>query len=279
MSTVPLCGLLPRMDYFMRWEHKEKFMNYEDVHPHWIVFAVEDGSFYYEIGTEKGTASFGDLVFCPPGMKFRRVVVSPITLYVLFLQWRDDTGNEAAPSMISSVPIGKVSIRDTSRLTLNYRLMKETGTMDNRWLKLKRSHYVHNIWLLYCDESENGGNMPVPVTETAGLCRQVDAVAREAAVLIQKMAFQPFWLEDVADTLHISLTHLSKNFRKAFGITPKHYLTSLRMEKARTLLLETNLTLDQIAECCGYQNGFYLNRVFVKQMKQTPIEFRKSHRV
>jgi AraC-like DNA-binding protein len=250
-------------------------MNFEDVHPHWIVFAVEDGSFYYEIGEEKGTASFGDLVFCPPGTTFRRVVVSPITLYVVFLRWRDDANNEMAPHALSAIPAGKVSIRDTGRLTQNYRLMQEAGTMDTRWARLKHNHYMHNIWLLYCDENENGGVMPEPTDPP----RHVDPIAREAAFTIQKLAFQPFRLEEVADSLHISLTQLSKIFRKAFGMTPKHYLTSLRMEKARTLLLETNLTLDQISECCGYQNGFYLNRVFTKQMSLTPIEFRKTHRV
>ncbi|MFB9750918.1 hypothetical protein ACFFNY_04950 [Paenibacillus hodogayensis] len=45
------------------------------------------------------------------------------------------------------------------------------------------------------------------------------------------------------------------------------YATALRLEKAKKLLVETNLTLDQISECCGYQNGFYFKPRVQKQLR------------
>ena len=66
---------------------------------------------------------------------------------------------------------------------------------------------------------------------------------------------------------------------RSFGVTPLRYLTSLRLNKAKMLLLETNMTIEQISECCGYQNGFYLNRVFVKYEHTTPSRYRNTHRM
>ncbi|MCZ8523462.1 helix-turn-helix domain-containing protein [Paenibacillus mucilaginosus] len=51
------------------------------------------------------------------------------------------------------------------------------------------------------------------------------------------------------------------------------------MQRARTLLLETSLTLDEIADRCGYENGFYLSRIFSRKMRVPPSVYRKIHRV
>jgi len=56
------------------------------------------------------------------------------------------------------------------------------------------------------------------------------------------------------------------------------YLTSLRMRKARKYLLETDKTMEDIAESIGYQNGFYFSRIFKKKVGVTPSAFRKKHR-
>ncbi|MDF2939129.1 MAG: hypothetical protein K0Q90_4502 [Paenibacillaceae bacterium] len=86
-------------------------------------------------------------------------------------------------------------------------------------------------------------------------------------------------LQDVAAALGTSLPSLTKRFKKTTGFTPIQYVTRLRMEKAKTLLLETGLTVDQISECCGYQNGFYLSRVFIRHFGIPPAQFRSRHNI
>jgi AraC-like DNA-binding protein len=56
-------------------------------------------------------------------------------------------------------------------------------------------------------------------------------------------------------------------------------LASLRLHKARTMLLETGLTIQTNAERCGYGSGLYLSHVFAQHMKTSPGQFRKTHRV
>ncbi|GAA3400169.1 helix-turn-helix transcriptional regulator [Paenibacillus hodogayensis] len=271
MNPTPLSGQVPYLLYFMHWKRLDKFVNYEDSHPSWLIFAVENGSFYYKIGTHEGNASFGDIIVCPPGETFRRVVNSPVSLFVMFVEWRDCAGNPIKLTEAESPPTGKINIRDVSRLASNFRSMSLMGNRHDPWTRWQLNHYAANIWLLLCEELQENPLHAADLTNSP-----LDPIAEEASMLIQKQAFQDLRLLDIAEALQTSLSQLSKRFKKTFRITPIQYLTQLRLEKAKSLLLETDLTLDQISECCGYQNGFYLNRVFKKHEHVTPMQFRRN---
>jgi transcriptional regulator GlxA family with amidase domain len=83
----------------------------------------------------------------------------------------------------------------------------------------------------------------------------------------------------LSDSLGLSPVQFTRQFRKAMGTTPSECLASLRLHKARTMLLETGLTIQTIAERCGYGSGLYLSHVFAQHMKTSPGQFRKTHRV
>lgn len=269
--SFPLCGHIPRLTYFRHVVRREQFFQYESVQNEWIVFAVEDGSFYYEIENHRATASFGDLVFCPPDVVFRRVVISPITLFVLRMGWGDDQGNELDPLRLDRIPIGKVSLRNTEKLIDDYVAMKHHNFLDERWSMIGRSHYLHHIWLMYCEQAEQ-----LPTAEAP---RSSDPLIQKATKLIQAQAFEQFSLNAIAVSLGVSRVQLCQKFHAELGTTPIKYVTALRLEKAKKLLVETNLTLDQISECCGYQNGFYLSRVFKNNYLMTPKQYRLEHRL
>lgn len=261
--------LLPKVIDMVAWKRKEKFLLYEDTYREWVMFAVEDGSFHYEIKGRQGTAAFGDLVICPPETPFRRVIVTPLTFYFIRFFWEDAAGTAVDPG--EAIPVGKVSIQDTARLSANYAWLVE---LPDRRSPVKLgliNHVLRDLWLMYCREKEGAG--------LRGDRTTVDPLMAEALEQLQRRAFQPLNLRDIAASLGMTSVQFSKRFKKAYGETPIDYLTRLRMEKARTLLIETKLSLEQISECCGYANGFYLHRVFVKQMGVTPSQYRKGHRV
>jgi len=261
--------LLPKATEMMAWKRKEKFSLYEDTYRQWVMFAVEDGSFHYEIKGRQGVAAFGDLVICPPETPFRRVVVTPLKFYFVLFFWENATGSAVDPG--EAIPVGKISIQDTARLLSNYAWL---GDLPDRRSPVELgviTHVVRDLWIMYCREKASAG--------LRGERATVDPLMAEALEQLQRRAFQPLNLRDIATSLGLTSVQFSKRFKRAYGETPIDYLTRLRMEKARTLLSETKLSLDQISECCGYANGFYLHRVFVKQMGVTPSQYRKGHRI
>lgn len=86
-------------------------------------------------------------------------------------------------------------------------------------------------------------------------------------------------LTEIARRLYLSPSQLTRRFAASWSLTPSEYQAAVRLQKACALLLETDETLDTIARLCGYRDGFYLSRVFRKQMGMPPSVFRKNSRV
>ncbi|MHA7965145.1 helix-turn-helix domain-containing protein [Paenibacillus sp. CAU 1782] len=82
-------------------------------------------------------------------------------------------------------------------------------------------------------------------------------------------------LELCADLSGTNSYTLSKYFKQFMGINFIDYVTELRIEKAKTLLRETDLKINNIANEVGYQQR-YFNRIFKKQVGITPGQFREQ---
>ncbi|HEY4392191.1 MAG TPA: response regulator transcription factor [Paenibacillus sp.] len=82
-------------------------------------------------------------------------------------------------------------------------------------------------------------------------------------------------LADLSDKVYISRNHLSIIFKNITGETFNNYLTRVRMEKARELLLERNLLVYEVAEQVGYKNVPYFSTLFKKVTGMNPTELIK----
>ncbi len=83
-------------------------------------------------------------------------------------------------------------------------------------------------------------------------------------------------LELMAGEFSLSAAHLSRSFKKEFGIGPTEYITRRRIERAKELISDSRLRLSDIAENVGYQDAKYFSRVFRKVTGQSPAEYRLS---
>lgn len=84
-------------------------------------------------------------------------------------------------------------------------------------------------------------------------------------------------LERTCEHAGISVSYLSLLFKKNTGQTFVKYLTSLRMEKARELLLYSGLRIIEIAEQCGYSDVYYFSHSFKKQIGMSPKRYREQN--
>lgn len=81
-------------------------------------------------------------------------------------------------------------------------------------------------------------------------------------------------LASVAERFHISREHLSRIFTKATGETAVSFLQNCRVEASMNLLLNTDLTISEIAFQCGFQNANYFAKVFRKKLSKSPQDYR-----
>ena len=103
-----------------------------------------------------------------------------------------------------------------------------------------------------------------------------DAEVAEAVRFIQAHAGRAITVEDVTRELTMSRRQLERRFRGALGRSILDEIVRNRVDRARQLLVETQLTLPQIAIACGFKSASYFSVVFRKQMGETPGAFREQ---
>jgi AraC-like DNA-binding protein/ligand-binding sensor protein len=81
-------------------------------------------------------------------------------------------------------------------------------------------------------------------------------------------------LGEVARAVNTSTFYFCKMFKKATGLNFTDYLSRVRVEKAKNLLLNPNLRVSEIAYEIGFQSLTHFNRVFRKLVGQSPTEYR-----
>jgi AraC-like DNA-binding protein len=97
---------------------------------------------------------------------------------------------------------------------------------------------------------------------------------KKAIELLHTQVEKDWTLEDLAKTVGLSRAGLAQKFKKYLGDTPLHYLTVLRMQKARALLSSTNDNIESIAEAVGYSDAFSFSKVFKRITGVPPRDFR-----
>ncbi len=82
-------------------------------------------------------------------------------------------------------------------------------------------------------------------------------------------------LDEISDTFHISVSYLSVLFKKHTGMTFNKYLIKKRMDKAKSLLLNTDKKILEIATDVGYPEVYHFSHSFKKHTGKSPKEYRQ----
>lgn len=101
-----------------------------------------------------------------------------------------------------------------------------------------------------------------------------NVIIKRSTQFIRERYKESIRVEDVAAHVGVSTNYFQAVFKNAMGITPNNYITMLRLEQAKQLLLMTTLTIGDIAFECGFNDNVYFSYVFKKHYNMTPTEFR-----
>jgi AraC-like DNA-binding protein len=87
---------------------------------------------------------------------------------------------------------------------------------------------------------------------------------------------QPYNAQQIEEALHLNLDYIARCLKKHTGMSPIQYVQYHRIEKAKTLLLQTAETVPMIAEQVGITDYNYFIRLFRKQVGLTPGVYRRN---
>jgi two-component system response regulator YesN len=93
---------------------------------------------------------------------------------------------------------------------------------------------------------------------------------------IRKNYASELYLKELADDFHINFTYCCDLFKKVTSMTFSQFLAETRMKKARELLSETGIPVEEIGSSVGFRDYHYFIAVFKKYTKLTPSQYRKE---
>jgi len=116
------------------------------------------------------------------------------------------------------------------------------------------------------------------------LCRAMpqathpSSLVAEALAVIQRRAFEPISLRDVAAAVHRTPAHVASEVKTATGYTVGDWLRAARVAEAAAWLAHSDETLDAIAERVGWRDKTHFIRQFRKVHGETPAAWRRARR-
>jgi LacI family transcriptional regulator len=104
-----------------------------------------------------------------------------------------------------------------------------------------------------------------------------DPAVIQAMHYIRNHACKGIKVEQVLDAVGISRSNLEKRFKEEVGETIHTIIHTEKLEKARSLLVSTSLSINEISQMCGYPSLQYFYSVFKKEYDSTPKDHRDRH--
>ena len=118
------------------------------------------------------------------------------------------------------------------------------------------------------------GGAPAPLVYSGGFAPWQSR--RIEAHISQNLEMQ-LRLDDLAAMVRVSRSHFSRAFKKTFRQCFSRYVMTMRLERARTLLVDTNVPISEVALACGLTDQPHLTRLFHREYGAPPNAWRRAH--
>lgn len=105
--------------------------------------------------------------------------------------------------------------------------------------------------------------------------RQHDHIVNQALRFIEENYMQDILVEDVAHSVYMSYSQLSRLFKRYVGTSVNQYINAYRIERAKVLLKTTPYEIRRIAEVTGFNSEYYFCNAFKNHMGIAPSRYRK----
>lgn len=100
----------------------------------------------------------------------------------------------------------------------------------------------------------------------------------KAKKFIDKKINAKLTLDEIANYSNISVSFLCREFKKTFGITPYNYILNSKIEFAKTILVETEETIQSISERFTFSDVAHFSKAFTKIVGMSPSVFREKNK-
>ena len=108
--------------------------------------------------------------------------------------------------------------------------------------------------------------------------KSVERTIRKACLFFRENLNKNIVIEELAGEFNVGYSYFRQMFKKYTGFSPVQYHLSLRMQRAKDLMVSTDYSFKEIALELGFESYFYFSRVFRDKTGQSPKEFKNERR-
>ena len=95
-------------------------------------------------------------------------------------------------------------------------------------------------------------------------------IASKVKIILNRSVAKCISIDDIAKKLYHSRNDIHRSFKKKYGTTPHKYLIDIRIDRAKNLLLNRNITLTEIADYLCFSSVYHFSNVFKKRVGISP---------
>ena len=106
--------------------------------------------------------------------------------------------------------------------------------------------------------------------------RPLPPLVAEAVAAIRQNYMALYGVEELSEQLGVTKSHLVRVFKQEIGVPPGKYMTNVRIEAVKSLLLTDEYNLEMIAGLTGFSGANYLCRVFKREVGLSPAAWRAA---
>lgn len=107
--------------------------------------------------------------------------------------------------------------------------------------------------------------------------KPIENLIQKACLILRDSLNTNVNIEQIANNLEVDYSIFRKSFKKYTGLSPMQYHTSLRLNQAKYLLANTDLSIKEISSNLGFCSICYFSKLFKDKVKLSPNEFRKGY--
>jgi len=247
-----------------RMAKREEFDVTDGVQPTWALLHIREGSFTLDLGHGTETITAGDTVIFSDNDSFRRRVVEPIAF--VYIRFRV---NLSCPFALD-VPVGRVAVKDSARFLSTLAAWEAVMPLTDRRSRYYKEHLLEDMLFQLFMENNKPSEISLPTEST-------DSTVTAAMRYIRERLRGDLSIGAVSAAAGTNPSTLNWRFRRSLGMSAGQYITAVRMETAKRLLLGTSFTVTDIAARCGYENVYYFSAAFKKACGMPPTAFRMEN--
>ncbi len=263
-----------RQDEFFSYEKVAKRRKYTEIHFHdnYELYYLLDGETKYFIGDEILEIKKGDIVFIPKGIIHKTDSEECVSLERMLVSFDDSLLDDDMLPIINELSESKlirVEKNDLIKVQDVLHKIEKEYKRERPFKEIMLKTYLRQLLVMIVRFKTD---------------KILEEVAREKIIYdiseyISSNFSTDISLFSLSRQFGFSEGHLSRKFKSVLGMGINEYINYIRILNAEKLLKETDFSVTEIAEKCGFHDSNYFSTVFKKTMDITPHKYRKTARL